>query len=97
MSAIQNLQKIQQKNRTLICLGLDLDPRKMPGEFAGSVKGMFDFAHRIIDATSDIVCAYKPNLAFFESLAMRNWPLAASIRASPHKTRGGPGWMGPPL
>jgi orotidine-5'-phosphate decarboxylase len=80
MSAISNLEKIQQKNRTLICLGLDLDPRKMPGEFSSSVKGMFDFAHRIIDATSDVVCAYKPNLAFFESLGAEGFSLLKLIR-----------------
>jgi orotidine-5'-phosphate decarboxylase len=39
----------------------------MPNEYAGSVKGMFEFAHRIIDATADVVCAYKPNMAFFEA------------------------------
>jgi orotidine-5'-phosphate decarboxylase len=80
MSALNNLQKIQQKNRTLICLGLDLDPKKMPSEFAGSIKGMFDFAHRIIDATSDLVCAYKPNLAFYEALGAEGLSLLKLIR-----------------
>jgi orotidine-5'-phosphate decarboxylase len=80
MSAIDNLQKIQQKNRSLICLGLDLDPRKMPSDHGGSVKGMFDFTHRIIDATSDLVCAYKPNLAFFESLGAEGLSLLKLIR-----------------
>ena len=67
MSALRNLLKIQQDNNSMICLGLDLDPKRMPQECVGSMKGMFDFAHRIIDATSDLVCAYKPNLAFYES------------------------------
>jgi orotidine-5'-phosphate decarboxylase len=40
----------------------------MPQEYTRTTKGFFDFAHRIIDATSDLVCAYKPNLAFYESL-----------------------------
>lgn len=80
MSVVRNLQKIQQKNRTLICLGLDLDPKKVPAEHAGSVKGLFDFAHRIIDATSDLVCAYKPNLAFYESLGAEGMSLLKLIR-----------------
>jgi len=80
MSALNNLQKIQQKNRSIICLGLDLDPKKMPSEFAGSIKGMFDFAHRIIDATSDLVCAYKPNLAFYEALGAEGLSLLKLIR-----------------
>ena len=80
MSALNNLQKTQQKNRSMICLGLDLDPKKMPSEFAGSIKGMFDFAHRIIDATSDLVCAYKPNLAFYEALGAEGLSLLKLIR-----------------
>jgi orotidine-5'-phosphate decarboxylase len=80
MSVVRDLQKIQQKNRSLICLGLDLDPRKIPSEHSGSVKGLFDFAHRIIDATADLVCAYKPNLAFYESLGAEGLSLLRLIR-----------------
>jgi orotidine-5'-phosphate decarboxylase len=68
MSALKDLQKIQAENKSIICLGLDLDPRRMPGEYAKTVKGMFEFAVHIIEATKDLVCAYKPNLAFYESL-----------------------------
>ncbi len=68
MKAYDDLRKIQQKNKSHLCVGLDLDPKKMPSDYAGSLKGMFEFAHKIIDATSDLVCAYKPNMAFYESL-----------------------------
>lgn len=68
MAACEKLLAAQETNKSLICLGLDLDPKKMPGDYGASSKGMFEFAHRIIDATADQVCAYKPNLAFFESL-----------------------------
>ena len=68
MNAIQHLQKAQAKSRSMICLGLDLDPKKMPQDYAKTIKAMFDFVVRVIDATQDIVCAYKPNLAFFENL-----------------------------
>jgi orotidine-5'-phosphate decarboxylase len=68
MSVISHLQKIQQENSSIICLGLDLDVKKVPQQYANTTKGLFDFALRIIDATQDIVCAYKPNLAFYESL-----------------------------
>jgi orotidine-5'-phosphate decarboxylase len=80
MQAVKDLQRIQQSNRSMICLGLDLDPRKMPQDYAGSLKGMFEFAHRIIDATSDQVCAYKPNLAFYESLGSEGMSLLKLIR-----------------
>lgn len=75
MVALEKLQKAQQANRSFICLGLDLDPRKLPQEFAGSTRGMFEFARRIIEATADQVCAYKPNLAFYESLGSEGWSL----------------------
>jgi len=68
MSVVRELIKIQAKNKSMICLGLDLDPKRMPAAYTKSIKGMFDFASRIIDATSDLVCAYKPNLAFYENL-----------------------------
>ena len=68
MFALKELQKIQAKNKSIICLGLDLDPRRMPAEHSKSVKGMFEFAVSVIEATKDKVCAYKPNLAFYESL-----------------------------
>jgi orotidine-5'-phosphate decarboxylase len=52
-------------NRSLLCVGLDPDPAKMP------VKDVFEFNKAIIDATADLVCAYKPNLAFYEALGVR--------------------------
>ncbi|MBD3401332.1 orotidine-5'-phosphate decarboxylase [candidate division GN15 bacterium] len=68
MSAVRKLQKCQQDHKSMICLGLDIDPKKAPSTHTGSVKGLFDFANKIIEATADQVCAYKPNLAFYESL-----------------------------
>ncbi|MEA3296476.1 MAG: orotidine-5'-phosphate decarboxylase [candidate division Zixibacteria bacterium] len=67
MIAVKKLQKIQSTNNSIICLGLDLDTKKMPAEYTRNTKGMFEFANRIVDATKDLVCAYKPNLAFYES------------------------------
>jgi len=66
MYQIQKLKSIQAKNNSIISLGLDLDTKKMPNDYVGSIKKMFDYVHRLIDATSDKVCAYKPNIAFFE-------------------------------
>jgi orotidine-5'-phosphate decarboxylase len=68
MSAVRELQKAQSRNNSIICLGLDLDPKRMPQEYAKTPKTLFDFVHRIIDATADLVCAYKPNIAFYERL-----------------------------
>jgi len=79
MSVVGDLEKIQAKNRSMICLGLDLDQKKMPAEYTKSIKGMFDFANRIIDATADMVCAYKPNLAFYENLGADGMSLLKQI------------------
>ncbi len=68
MIALKELQKIQSDNNSMICLGLDLDPRRMPSDYSRTTKGMFEFAYRIIEATKDKVCAYKPNVAFYECL-----------------------------
>lgn len=81
MSAIRDLRKIQSKTKSLICLGLDLDQRRMPPDYGKTTKSMFDFACRIIDATSDLVCAYKPNLAFYESLGAEGISLLMHIVA----------------
>ncbi len=54
-----------RRNRSLLCVGLDPDPAKLP------VKDVFEFNKAIIDATADMVCAYKPNLAFYEALGVR--------------------------
>ena len=67
MTAIRNLRAIQSKNDSIICLGLDLDVKRMPAEYAKSPKSLYDFAYRIVEATKDLVCAYKPNLAFYEN------------------------------
>jgi orotidine-5'-phosphate decarboxylase len=62
MLFIEKLQNIARKNQSLVCVGLDPDPKLMP-------EGMKvrDFNKAIIEATSDLVCAYKPNFAFYEA------------------------------
>ena len=63
MNFLEKLRTASQKNKSLLCIGLDPDPRLMPSEV-----GIFEFNKAIIDATSDLVCAYKPNFAFYEAL-----------------------------
>lgn len=60
---IEKLAKAVQKNRSLLCVGLDPDPALMPEGI-----GVFEFNKAIIDATAGLVCAYKPNFAFYEAL-----------------------------
>ena len=63
-SFITRLEESAQASRSLLCIGLDVDVRRMP------VPDVFHFNRAIIDATKDWVCAYKPNLAFYESLGL---------------------------
>ena len=62
MSFITRLAQAVHKNNSLLCVGLDPDLSLMPTGI--SISG---FNRGIIDATSDLVCAYKPNFAFYES------------------------------
>jgi orotidine-5'-phosphate decarboxylase len=79
MNAIKKLRQMQEKNHSLICLGLDVDPKKMPSEYGKSIKGIFDFTQRIVEASQDVVCAYKPNLAFYENLGPEGLSLLALV------------------
>jgi len=62
---IEKLASAIEKNRSLLCVGLDTDPALMPDGI-----GVFEFNKAIIDATADLVCAYKPNIAFYEALGI---------------------------
>jgi len=66
MNPVNAIKAIQEKNKSMLCVGLDLDQKRLPQDYATTIKGWYDFAIGIIEATKDIVCAYKPNLAFFE-------------------------------
>ncbi|HEX2897004.1 MAG TPA: orotidine-5'-phosphate decarboxylase, partial [candidate division Zixibacteria bacterium] len=79
MYQIQKLKSIQSKNNSMISLGLDLDAKRMPADYVGSTKKMFDYVNRVIDATSDKVCAYKPNIAFYERFGADGWSLLKQI------------------
>ncbi|HUU62726.1 MAG TPA: orotidine-5'-phosphate decarboxylase [Dehalococcoidia bacterium] len=63
MGFLEKLLEAARTNGSLLCVGLDPDPELMP---AGM--GVLEFNRAIVDATSDLVCAYKPNLAFYEAL-----------------------------
>lgn len=69
----QKLQKIQRRNSSLLCIGLDVDPGLLPSHIKSSSNPVLLFNRRVIDATSDLVCAYKLNLAFYEALGDQGW------------------------
>lgn len=57
----QRLREASERNSSLLCVGLDPDPAELNG------RDIAEFGIAIIDATIDLVCAYKPNLAFYEA------------------------------
>jgi orotidine-5'-phosphate decarboxylase len=61
-SFFEKLTVSVNKNDSLLCVGLDSDTSKLPAE-----QSQFEFNKAIIDATHDLVCAYKPNTAFYEA------------------------------
>ena len=63
MNFIEKLERTSRKNKSLLCVGLDTDPDLLPEN-----TGVFEFNKAIIDATADLVCAYKPNIAFYEAM-----------------------------
>lgn len=79
MNATKKIVEIQEKTGSMICVGMDLDRKRMPQNHNATIKGMYDFAVKIIEATSDIVAAYKPNLAFYEELGAEGWSLLEKI------------------
>ena len=68
MTFSQKLSGCAEANKSLVCVGLDTDPGKLPAQFPRTAEGVVAFNREIIHATSDIVCAYKPNAAFYEAL-----------------------------
>ena len=57
----ERLSLASEQNRSLLCVGLDPDPDRMP------IGDVVAFNSAIVDATHDLVCAYKPNIAFYEA------------------------------
>ena len=69
----QQLFEQIQKKRSFLCVGLDTDIQKIPSHLMETSDPIFSFNKKIIDATAKFTVAYKPNLAFYESLGSQGW------------------------
>jgi orotidine-5'-phosphate decarboxylase len=65
MNYLQKLQTIQKQNNSWLCVGLDPDPVRLRVDVMKWDEPVLPFNKAIIDATADLVCAYKPNLGFY--------------------------------
>ncbi|WP_310389368.1 orotidine-5'-phosphate decarboxylase, partial [Roseateles sp.] len=65
MNFIQQLRQAESLNDSLLCVGLDPEPAKFPGSWQGDAGRIYDFCAAIVDATRDLVIAFKPQIAHF--------------------------------
>jgi len=72
MNKQQLFENIKCK-KSFLCVGLDTDIKKIPEHLLKEEDPIFAFNKAIIDATADLCIAYKPNLAFYESLGVKGW------------------------
>ena len=72
MKRIDLVNNIKAKG-SFLCVGLDTDIKKIPEHLQGEDDAIFKFNKAIIDATAPYCVAYKPNLAFYESLGVDGW------------------------
>jgi orotidine-5'-phosphate decarboxylase len=85
MGFTEKLKSAAAKNGSLLCVGLDFDPEKTPPPFKNNP---LEFNRLVIDATADLACAYKPNMAFYEPLGLAG--LAALEKTIRHVPAGIP-------
>jgi len=65
MNFYEQLLRVQQQRQSLLCVGLDPEPSKFPAPWQGDTNKLYDFCARIVDVTKDLVCSYKPQIAYF--------------------------------
>lgn len=78
MNYLDKLRAASAARQSLLCVGLDPEPKNVPGGLGGAIA----LCRRIIDATAGIACCYKPNAAFWEQYGPRGWEALATIRAA---------------
>jgi orotidine-5'-phosphate decarboxylase len=65
MSFTDQLATAERRNQSLLCIGLDPEPSRFPGAWQHDAGRIFDFCATIVDATRDLVIAFKPQIAYF--------------------------------
>ncbi len=65
MTFLAQLSAAAALNQSMLCVGLDPEPRKFPAALQGNAHKMYDFCAAIVDATADCVIAFKPQIAYF--------------------------------
>ena len=78
MNYLEKLRKASRDRESLLCVGLDPEPKRIAGGLGAAV----EVCLRLVDATTDVACCYKPNAAFWEQYGPRGWEGLARVRES---------------
>ena len=65
MTFLEQLRVAERQNGSLLCVGLDPEPARFPAHLRGDASRIYDFCAAIVDATADLVIAFKPQIAYF--------------------------------
>jgi orotidine-5'-phosphate decarboxylase len=87
MTFLEMLRGAQERNASMLCVGLDPEPKRFPAAMRGDAARIYDFCAAIVDATADLVIAFKPQIAYFAAHRAEDQleRLMAHIRrAAPH-------------
>ena len=75
-SYFERLRRAAGQNRSLLCVGLDPDPERIPGGAAGALRHCLE----VVRQTADHVCCFKPNAAFWEQYGPEGWQALIELR-----------------
>ncbi|MDP6778125.1 MAG: orotidine-5'-phosphate decarboxylase [Candidatus Latescibacteria bacterium] len=79
MAFCDKLREAQQRNQSLVCVGLDPDTDRLPEPLRGSADPVGSFLGEIVAATRDLACVYKPNFAFFGAMGSEGWDILQGV------------------
>ena len=65
MNFLDMLRSAERENASLLCVGLDPDPARFPAHLRGDASRIYEFCAAVVDATADLVIAFKPQIAYF--------------------------------
>ncbi|MAZ74651.1 MAG: orotidine-5'-phosphate decarboxylase [Deltaproteobacteria bacterium] len=78
-TCLERLKQLAEARSSLLCVGLDPNPERLPESVPKSVAGIGDFLREIVEATREYAIAFKPNFAFFEALGPEGMSLLQAL------------------
>lgn len=79
MSFLNKFDHAVAQNKSMVCVGLDPDLKRLPPHLQNTPNPILSFLKEIVEATKDLVCTYKPNFAFFGAHGMAGWEALQGI------------------